>query len=229
VVQVMTYLVENETAALLVPANLVPRVHPHYREVVGFLAVQMADEARHVEVFTRRIGLRGRSPGTSSRGGQASLATLVTERDPDVASFLLSVMGETSFLELLRFLQQHGPDPVTRAICRLAATDEVRHVAFAVGRLRRRGDPALLDRLASAVRAREAALRHTSGLDPNVFDALIVLASPTFDPPGVSVGFERVVELVGRMDRARRAMLVRLGYAPEQAAALSALHTRNFM
>ncbi|RYY92714.1 MAG: ferritin-like domain-containing protein, partial [Comamonadaceae bacterium] len=54
VVQVMTYLVENENAALLVPARFMGQVHPHYREVVQLLAIQCADEARHVEVFTRR-------------------------------------------------------------------------------------------------------------------------------------------------------------------------------
>ncbi|MFN7146440.1 MAG: ferritin-like domain-containing protein, partial [Myxococcota bacterium] len=57
VVQVMTYLVENETAALLVPARFLARVHPHFREVLQVLAVQVADEARHIEVFTRRARL----------------------------------------------------------------------------------------------------------------------------------------------------------------------------
>src|SRR5215208_6034103 len=32
--QVMTYLVENETAALLVPAKFLAQVHPHFREVM---------------------------------------------------------------------------------------------------------------------------------------------------------------------------------------------------
>lgn len=58
VVQVMTYLVENENAALLVPARFLGRIHPHYREVVQLMAIQIADEARHVEVFTRRALLR---------------------------------------------------------------------------------------------------------------------------------------------------------------------------
>src|SRR4029078_12186683 len=59
VVQVMTSLVENETAALVVPARFAAQVHPHFREVVQLLAVQAADEARHVEVFTPRRGLSG--------------------------------------------------------------------------------------------------------------------------------------------------------------------------
>jgi hypothetical protein len=57
VVQVMTYLVENEQAALIIPARLLSQVHPHFREVMQILAAQAADEARHVEVFSRRAQL----------------------------------------------------------------------------------------------------------------------------------------------------------------------------
>ena len=66
VVQVMTYLIENEQAALAVPARFLGRIHPHFREVAQFLAVQVADEARHMEVFSRRAVLHGRLPGTST-------------------------------------------------------------------------------------------------------------------------------------------------------------------
>jgi len=69
VVQVMTYLVENETAALLVPARFLARLHPHFREVMQLLAVQTADEARHIEVFTRRALLHRDAPGLSTVGG----------------------------------------------------------------------------------------------------------------------------------------------------------------
>ena len=115
VVQVMTYLVENEQAALVVPARFLGRIHPHFREVVQLLAVQVADEARHVEVFTRRALLGGDGRlGVSGAGGRASLATLVAETDFSEASFLLSVLGEGSFLNLLSFLERHAPDAVTR-------------------------------------------------------------------------------------------------------------------
>ena len=97
----MTYLIENEQAALLVPARFLGRVHPHFREVVQLLAVQVADEARHVEVFTRRAALRGGALGVSTAGGQASLQTLLDEPDFALASFLLSVLGEGTFLTLL--------------------------------------------------------------------------------------------------------------------------------
>ncbi|MBM4368325.1 MAG: ferritin-like domain-containing protein [Deltaproteobacteria bacterium] len=135
VVQVMSYLVENETAALLVPARFCAETHPHFREMMQCLAIQCADEARHIEVFTRRLRLAGRSPGLSTAGGQASLKTLVDEPDFALASFMLSVLGEGGFLALLRFLDHYGPDAITRQVCRLAAGDEARHVALGVAHL----------------------------------------------------------------------------------------------
>ncbi len=129
----MTYLVENEQAALLVPARFLGRIHPHFREVMALLAVQVADEARHVEVFTRRAMLRGGPMGTSGVGGRSSLQTLLDEPDFPAASLLLSVLGEGTFLNLLSFLEQHAPDPVTRRISHLALQDESRHVAFGIG------------------------------------------------------------------------------------------------
>ncbi|MEZ4290523.1 MAG: sulfurtransferase TusA family protein [Myxococcota bacterium] len=69
-VQVLTYLIENETAALLVPARFAAQTHPHFREVMQLLAIQAADEARHVEVFTRRALLRRRSSGAAARAGR---------------------------------------------------------------------------------------------------------------------------------------------------------------
>ena len=73
----MTYLVENEQAALMIPARLLSRIHPHFREVMQLLATQAADEARHVEVFSRRGLLSGGPLGTSSASGRASLQTLL--------------------------------------------------------------------------------------------------------------------------------------------------------
>src|SRR5205085_4957089 len=156
VVQVMTYLVENEQAALVVPARFLGRIHPHFREVVQLLAVQVADEARHVEVFTRRALLGDGRMGTSGAGGRASLATLVAETDFSLASFLLSVLGEGSFLNLLAFLERHAPDPVTRQVSRLALQDEARHVAFGLAHLEHQAeaDPSLRDRLRAAVERR---------------------------------------------------------------------------
>ncbi|MFN2607312.1 MAG: ferritin-like domain-containing protein [Acidimicrobiales bacterium] len=231
VVTVMTYLVENENAALVVPARFLAQVHPHFREVMGALAVQVADEARHVEVFTRRAELGGQPLGLSSAAGQASLQTLVEEPDFAVAHFLLSVLGEGTFLSLLSFLERHAPDPVTRQVTRLALADEARHVAFGMAHLEHvvGAEPALRGRLGAAVRRRHDALAHTAGLNEEVFDALVLMAAGSWDPAALASGFALVQELEAEMAEGRRRRLVRLGYAPEEANELSSLHTRNFM
>ena len=99
------------------------------------LAIQAADEARHIEVFTRRARLKRDELGLSTVGGQASLKTLVDEPDFAIASFLLSVLGEGTFLSLLWFIERYAPDPVTATVARLAAQDEARHVAFGLAHL----------------------------------------------------------------------------------------------
>ena len=227
----MTYLIENETAALLVPVRFLARLHPHFREVMQLLAIQAADEARHIEVFTRRARLRRRELGLSTAGGQASLATLFDEPDFAVASFLLSVLGEGSFLALLWFIRDHAPDPCTRDVARLAAQDEARHVAFGLAHLARHAalDPSLLDRLAAAIERRHAALAQTAGLNAEVFDALVLLAAGSWRHADLKRGHAAVTALAVEMATGRTQRLIRLGFAPEIAARLSALHTRNFM
>jgi TusA-related sulfurtransferase len=231
VVQIMTYLIENETAALVIPARFAAQIHPHFREVVQLLAIQAADEARHIEVFTRRALLRRPHLGLSTAGGQASLKTLIDEPDFALASFLLSVLGEGSFLSLLWFIHEHAPDPVTRQVARLAAQDEARHVAFGLAHLSRHleHDAGLHDRLAMAVERRHDALQDTAGLNGEVFDALVLLAAGAWTPEALETGWDAVVALQQDMDEGRRKRLRRLGFAPEEAAHLSSLHTRNFM
>lgn len=230
-VQVLTYLIENETAALIVPARFASEVHPHFREVQQVLAIQAADEARHIEVFTRRALVRRDRLGTSSAGGQASLKTLVDEPDFATASLLLSVLGEGSFVNLLWFLHEHAPDACTATLMRLVAQDEARHVAFGVAHLARhaRLDPTLAARMAAAIERRHDALRDTAGLNEQVFDALIVLAAGSLDPARIEAGFELVQSLGMQMRAGRRNRLRLLGFDADRADALSALHTRNFM
>jgi hypothetical protein len=231
VVQVMTYLIENENAALLVPARFLGQVHPHFREVTQLLAIQIADEARHIEVFTRRAQLKRRRMGVSTVGGQASLKTLFDETEFAVASFLLSVLGEGTFVSLLHFLQEHAPDPVTRQIARLTARDEARHVAFGMAHLeyQLQHDPELRGRLALAVQSRFDTLAQTAGLNEEVFDALVLLAAGGWSDGQIASGFDKVQALKQDMAGGRQMRMKRLGFELGEARRLAALHTRNFM
>ena len=231
VVQVMTYLIENETAALVIPARFAAQIHPHFREVMQLLAIQAADEARHIEVFTRRALLRRPKLGLSTAGGQASLKTLIDETDFALSAMLLSVLGEGSFLSLLQFLHQHAPDPVTGEIARLVGQDEARHVAFGVAHLTQhvREDSKLLERLAAAIERRHDVLAHTAGLNEEVFDSLILLAAGSWQPEALRAGWEKVQKLIADMGQGRVRRLRKIGFDEQRAQSLSALHTRNFM
>ena len=80
-----------------------------------------------------------------------------------------------------------------------------------------------------AAHRRHETLQHTAGLNEEVFDALVLLAAGSWAPTAIAAGWEAVSELVRDMDEGRRKRLERLGFSPQDAAALSKLHTRNFM
>jgi len=231
VAQIMTFLTENEFAALYVPARFIARIHPHYREVVEVLAMQVVDEARHAEAFTRRAEAGGAGLGTTAVSGQLSLQTLIEEPDFTTAVFLLCVMGEGTFLTLLKFLGEHAPDPVTSALALLAHRDEARHVAFGTEHLRYvfEREPDRRTSLASAVERRSRMLASISGLSPYVNDALVIYAGGGIGIGQVREGARLVAGLHGEMDRARRERLQSLGFDSAAATEMSAYHTKNFM
>lgn len=231
VIQVMTFLIENEEVALVVPARFLGQVHPHFREVQQVLAVTVADEARHIEVFSRRVEMSGQPLALSTVSGRVSLQTLLDEPDFAIASFLLSVMGEGTFVALLTFLERHAPDPLTRRIAHLVRADDSRHVAFGMGHLTEhaRVEPDLRSRLARAVERRHRELQSSAGLNEEVFDALVLLAVGTTRPADVATGWAAVQDLKREMDDSRRGRLARLGFTLGEAEELSSLHARNFM
>jgi len=227
----MTFLTENEFAALYVPARFIPRIHPHYREVVEVLAMQVVDEVRHAEAFTRRAEAGDAGLGTTAISGQLSLKTLLEEPDFTTATFLLCVMGEGTFLTLLKFLAEHAPDPVTAALVLLAHRDEARHVAFGTEHMRYvfQREPEKRLSLTAAVERRSQMLASISGLSPYVHDALVVYAGGGVSIEQIRTGARYVAELQREMDRTRRERLQLLGFEPVAASQMSAYHTKNFM
>src|SRR5436305_517528 len=109
----------------------------------------------------RRGAWRHAELGVSGAGGRASLATLLEEPDFALASFLLSVLGEGTFLSLLGFLEHVAPDPVTRRITHLARQDESRHVAFGMAHLEHQVE---VDPTVRARRRRAVGLLHDARL-----------------------------------------------------------------
>jgi TusA-related sulfurtransferase len=229
--QVFTFLAENELSALYLPSKFISRIHPAYAETAMFLSTQMADEARHIDVFLKRARAGGGGLGISSATTSQSLLSLLELEDFTEAAFLLSVLGEGTFVDLLTFIENHAPDEVTAEVVRRARSDEVRHVHFGLVHVRHAlsHDATLYSRLEGAVRRRAATLSNVGGPPAPLQDGLTILAAGSTDSRAVARGHEAFRELLGTMHESRLRRLEHAGFTAEQAQLLSDLHTPNFM
>jgi hypothetical protein len=230
VCQVMTYLAQNEYAAYYVPARFLGQVNPAYTEVLLWLASHVHDEARHVEVFTKRA-LVGGGRAYALASTQRSLHALLQERDFTATALLLNVLGEGSFIDLLDFVVTHAPDAATATAARLAHRDELRHVRFGVSHLQLAlgRDPSVKGRLVAAVEARAAQLAGMSGLDPLVTESLAIMAARSLQPAQLAEGASAVRDLLGRMAASRIERLLAAGLDERTARYVADLHSPNLM
>lgn len=231
VCQIMTFLAENEYAALYVPARFIGQIHPQFTEAALFLSTVMVDEARHIEVFTKRALANGGGLGIASATTQLSLASLLEPKDFSTASFLLSVLGEGTFLDLLAFLEDHAPEGATREICRRARQDEARHVRFGIAHAKYsvEADEHAARRFGSAVEARAEFLKSVSGVGALIEESLIIYSGGGMNPSSLRTGTKLVAQLYETMHANRVKRLAAAGFAVEHAEHMSRLHTPNFM
>jgi hypothetical protein len=227
---VMTYIAQNEYAALYVPARFLPQVNPRHAEVLMWLASHVHDEARHVEVFTKRA-LAGGARAYALASTDLSLHSLMAESDFTAAALLLNVLGEGTFLDLLRFVERHAPDAATAAAARLAHRDERRHVHFGIAHVRRRLtlDPDERSTLVASAEARAAKLTSLSGLSPLLTESLTVMAARSLQPAELAEAGTALRGLMKTMDRNRVRRLRSAGFDAATARYLSDLHTPNLM
>ena len=229
--QVFTFLAENELSALYLPSKFISRIHPAYAETAMFLSTQMADESRHIDVFLKRARAGGGGLGVSSATTSQSLLSLLELEDFTEAAFLLSVLGEGTFLDLLSFIEEHAPDEVTAEVVRRARGDEARHVHFGLVHVRHalEHDETLYKRLETAVRKRAVSLSNVGGAPEPLQDGLTVLAAGNTDSKAIARGHEAFRELLHTMHENRVKRLEHAGFTSQQAQTLSDLHTPNFM
>ncbi len=229
VAQIMTFIAQNEYAALYVPAGFLPQMHPGYAELVMWLSSHVHDEARHVEVFTKRA-LLGGYQGYALASTELSLHSLLAERDFTSSALLLNVLGEGTFLDLLRFVERYAPDAATAAAARLAHRDERRHVHFGVSHVRYvlAGDPERRALLIRAAEQRAAKLTEMT-LSPLLTEGLSILAAGSLRPRALAEGAEAVRALMRTMERNRIRRLRSAGFDEREARLISDLHTPNLM
>ncbi|RLE21038.1 MAG: hypothetical protein DRJ50_09810 [Actinobacteria bacterium] len=140
----------GETAALEGASGLVSVAPNHPAKI--FMATQVVDEARHLEVFLRRLndlGISDTAAEIERRANPAlvdfkdALLKLVAAGDWDAAVFAQNVILETMEFTVFRSHAQTA-DPVTAEILEGVISDERRHFGFGENDLGRRlaDDPA---------------------------------------------------------------------------------------
>ena len=226
VCQVMTFLVENEYVALYLPAKFIPRIDPHYIEVSLLLATQVKDEARHIEVYTKRALANGGGLQYVSASTQYALKSLMVNENYVKASFLLHLLGEGTFLDMLKLTEDVAPDPVTKEILVRTRQDETRHVGYGVSHIRYllEQDPSLSSELLEAAEERASFLRASSGANPFLQRSLAVLAGGGSDEKQVEHGVEIVREFYRKMHETRIHRLTTAGLDEDMAQKIAELH-----
>lgn len=160
----------GETAALDGASGLIAIAPSRLTKI--FLATQVADEGRHLEVFLRRLrdlGVTDAETEVERRGSRSlllfrrRLLELVAGKDWEAALFAQNVI-----LESLEFAVFHAhaedADPLTADVLRGVIKDERRHIGF--------GENELGRRLASSPHIRARLGQTKKELDHLVLDAL---------------------------------------------------------
>jgi hypothetical protein len=226
--RILTWMVHQEFAAWYLPAKFLPQIHPAYLEPVLFLSTQVADEARHVEAFVKRLFLNGLGFTGSYPETEQSLLGLLRQDDFDKASFLLHVLGEGTFLDLFGFLKRWAPDEASRKLFAAAMEDESRHVAYGVGRLRTRlaSDPSCGHRFVEALEERIAFAHVVSGLPTEIQEALAILAGGGERGLPLGRGMDRTFEFLKGLQGSRIARLQGAGLSKALAEKINDLHVQ---
>jgi hypothetical protein len=130
--QLATFLTEVEFVAGDVPGKWISETSPDYYEPRMYLITQIMDEARHMDVFRKRAFANGGGLLMQAGTGAAGGAVIDSARDFTEMSARLHISGEGSVLSIFRMGERMAYNEAEKAIYRLAASDESRHVAFGV-------------------------------------------------------------------------------------------------
>jgi hypothetical protein len=133
--QVCTGLTEVEFVAGDMPSRWMCQINHDFHEVKLFLASQIMDEARHLDVFRKRALANGGGLLMASPGQEELLGAILTAPDYATASALMHIFGEGFVLTLFRQGEFLAPTEVEKTIFRLCMQDEARHVAYGVKHL----------------------------------------------------------------------------------------------
>lgn len=135
---------EGEAAALEASSGLIALAPNNASRI--FLATQVADEARHLEVFQRRLddlGIVDPEAEVTRRANPAivefhdRLTSLVDREDFEGAVFAQNVLLESLEDTVFRYHEQIA-DPITKQVLQGVVADERRHLGFGENEMGRR-------------------------------------------------------------------------------------------
>ncbi len=134
--QLATFLTEVEFVAGDVPARWISQTTPDYFEPRNCLLAQVMDESRHMDVFRKRAFANGGGLMSATGGTAGVVGSIDLARDFTEMSSRLHISGEGAVLTIFRMGELMAYNDAEKAIYRLCAQDEARHVAFGVMHMR---------------------------------------------------------------------------------------------
>jgi len=126
----VSQFLHGEQAAMVVAGRLVETVPDVPSKL--YAASQAADEARHVEVFSRYLREKVADPYPVSEPLRLLLADILGDERWDVIALGMQIMVEALAMAAFRLADSTFHDDLIRQISRLVARDEARHVTFGV-------------------------------------------------------------------------------------------------
>jgi hypothetical protein len=132
--QLCTFLTEVEFIAGDTPSQWLPKISNDHFETKLFLATQIMDEARHLDVFRKRALVNG--GGLLKSSPTSSLRTIINARDFTEMSSIMHVQAEGFVQSMFRMGEMVANNDVEKRIFRMCAQDESRHLGFGVMHLK---------------------------------------------------------------------------------------------
>lgn len=163
--QFVTFLSMAEYLVTDAIAPWIPRFNTYFHEIKLFMATQAMDEARHTEVFRKRLLANGGGMGMAIKLGTSLVDSTHLFTSWDSLSYAIHVVFEGAVLSMFRFGEFLGHTDTDKQLFRMVMQDEARHVSYGTMHLKY-----LLENAPDPERRREELHQIASGAEAFFFD-----------------------------------------------------------
>ncbi len=129
----LSQFLHGEQGALLAAGRLI-ETSPSLQAKM-YAGIQAADEARHVEAFSRYLGTKLSGSYPVNTHLRSFMFDLLADSRWDITFLGMQIMIEGLALAAFGILYQTTTEPLLRTLLKLARADEARHVAFGITEL----------------------------------------------------------------------------------------------